>query len=178
MAFDQATRNRLQRFVKDARRVLEEEFTRQLQNDYGMDPNGGAIAELASLRHINDAQRETARILRDTLAHYTASGDMNASQGLDRIVREQAFTVLNRLAALRMAEARGLLVESVAMVSRPRAFSSMRAWPAPAWVKRVMPTASTCSACSMNSRKTCLAYSTVTPRRGGCSPARPHCCKS
>jgi hypothetical protein len=114
MAFDQATRNRLQRFVNDARRVLEEEFTRQLQNDYGMDPNAGTVAELASLRHINDAQRETARILRDTLAHYTASGDMNASQGLDRIVREQAFTVLNRLAALRMAEARGLLVESVA----------------------------------------------------------------
>ena len=113
MAFDQTTRNRLQRFVNDARRVLEEEFTRQLQNDYGMDPNAGTVAELASLRHINDAQRETARILRDTLAHYTASGDMNAAQGLDRIVREQAFTVLNRLAALRMAEARGLLVESV-----------------------------------------------------------------
>lgn len=113
MAFDQTTRNRLQRFVNDARRVLEEEFTRQLQNDYGMDPNAGSVAELTSLRHINDAQRETARILRDTLAHYTASGDMNASQGLDRIVREQAFTVLNRLAALRMAEARGLLVESV-----------------------------------------------------------------
>jgi len=113
MAFDQTTRNRLQRFVNDARRVLEEEFTRQLQNDYGMDPNAGTVAELASLRHINDAQRETARILRDTLAHYTASGDMNAMQGLDRIVREQAFTVLNRLAALRMAEARGLLVESV-----------------------------------------------------------------
>ena len=113
MAFDQTTRNRLQRFVNDARRVLEEEFTRQLQNDYGMDPNAGSVADLASLRHINDAQRETARILRDTLAHYTASGDMNAMQGLDRIVREQAFTVLNRLAALRMAEARGLLVESV-----------------------------------------------------------------
>lgn len=113
MAFDQTTRNRLQRFVNDARRVLEEEFTRQLQNDYGIEPNSGTVAELASLRHINDAQRETARILRDTLAHYTASGDMNAMQGLDRIVREQAFTVLNRLAALRMAEARGLLVESV-----------------------------------------------------------------
>lgn len=113
MAFDQTTRNRLQRFVNDARRVLEEEFTRQLQNDFGLDPNAGAVAELASLRHINDAQRETARILRDTLAHYTASGDMNVMQGLDRIVREQAFTVLNRLAALRMAEARGLLVESV-----------------------------------------------------------------
>ena len=113
MAFDQATRGRLQRFVNDARRVLEEEFTRQLQNDYGLDPGAGTVAALANLRHINDAQRETARILRDTLAHYTAGGDISTSQGLDRIVREQAFTVLNRLAALRMAEARGLLVESV-----------------------------------------------------------------
>jgi hypothetical protein len=113
VAFDQTTRNRLQRFVNDARRVLEEEFTRQLQSDFGLDPNSGAAAALSSLRHLNDAQRETARILRDTLAHYTASGEMNAAQGLDRIVREQAFTVLNRLAALRMAEARGLLVESV-----------------------------------------------------------------
>ena len=113
MAFDQPTRNRLQRFVTDARQVLEEEFTRQLQNDYGMDPQAGSVAALTSLRHINDTQRETARILRDTLAHYTASGDGNAAQGLDRILREQAFTVLNRLAALRMAEARGLLVESV-----------------------------------------------------------------
>ncbi|MDR5879664.1 BREX-1 system adenine-specific DNA-methyltransferase PglX [Caballeronia sp. LZ032] len=113
MAFDQTTRIRLQRFVNDARRVLEEEFTRQLHNDYGMDPNAGSVTELASLRHINDAQRESARILRDTLAHYCAGGNMAARQGLDRIVREQAFTVLNRLAALRMAEARGLLVESV-----------------------------------------------------------------
>lgn len=113
MAFDQATRNRLQRFVNEARRVLEEEFTRQLQNDFGLDPVSGAVADLASLRHINDAQRETARILRDTLAHYQAGGGADARQALDRIVREQAFTVLNRLAALRMAEARGLLVESV-----------------------------------------------------------------
>ena len=124
MAFDQSTRNRLQRFVNDARRVLEEEFTRQVQNDYGMDPNAGSVVELASLRHINDAQRETARILRDTLAHYSGqwsgvSGQLPTTDHrlltteLQRIVREQAFTVLNRLAALRMAEARGLLVESV-----------------------------------------------------------------
>lgn len=113
MAFDQPTRNRLQRFVNEVRRAFEEEFTRQLQSDYGLDSASGAVTPIDNLRHLNDAQRETARILRDTLAHYTASGDMNTSQGLARIVREQAFTVLNRLAALRMAEARGLLVESV-----------------------------------------------------------------
>jgi type I restriction-modification system DNA methylase subunit len=113
MAFDQSTRNRLQRFVNDARKVQEEEFTRQLQNDYGLDPTSGTITPLDNLRHLNDAQRETARILRDTLAHYCASQEADAQSGLERIVREQAFTVLNRLAALRMAEARGLLIESV-----------------------------------------------------------------
>lgn len=113
MAFDQATRNRLQRFVTDARRILEEEFTRQLQNDLGMDPVLGDVTPIENLQHINDSQRETARIMRDTLAHYCASPGTDARSGLDRIVREQAFTVLNRLAALRMAEARGLLIESV-----------------------------------------------------------------
>lgn len=113
MAFNQATRNRLQRFVTDTRRILEEEFTRQLQNDLGMDPVLGDITPIENLPHINDSQRETARIMRDTLAHYCASPGTDARSGLDRIVREQAFTVLNRLAALRMAEARGLLIESV-----------------------------------------------------------------
>ena len=122
MAFDQSTRNRLQRFVTDARRTLEEEFTRQLQNDYGLDPISGTASPLESLRHINDQQRETARILRDTLAHYCASADTDTKAGLDRIVREQAFTVLNRLAALRMAEARGLLMESVGNGYQARGF--------------------------------------------------------
>ncbi|RYG90168.1 MAG: SAM-dependent methyltransferase [Alphaproteobacteria bacterium] len=113
MAFDQATRNRLQRFVTDVRRILEEEFTRQLQNDLGMDPVSGEITPIKNLTNINDSQRETARIMRDTVAHYCASPGTDVRSALDRIVREQAFTVLNRLAALRMAEARDLLIESV-----------------------------------------------------------------
>lgn len=113
MAFDQPTRNRLQRFVSDARDLLIKEFTRQLQNDYGLDPKSGVVAGVDSLRHFGDAQRETAQILRDTMAHYVAGECADVRVVLDRIVREQAFTVLNRLAALRMAESRGLLTESV-----------------------------------------------------------------
>jgi hypothetical protein len=113
MAFDQTTRTRLQRFVNEVRQAMEEEFTRQFQNDYGLDPGSGTIAPLEKLRHLNDAQRETARILRATLAHYRASEDGDEKTALERIVREQAFTVVNRLAALRLAEARGLLIESV-----------------------------------------------------------------
>ena len=122
MAFDQPTRNRLQKFVNDARRLLEQEFTRQLQNEYGLDPTSGSVAGLDSLRHLDDAGRETARILRATLAHYQASEAVDTRTVLGRIVREQAFTVLNRLAALRMAEARGLLIESVARGPQSRGF--------------------------------------------------------
>ncbi|MFQ4140549.1 Eco57I restriction-modification methylase domain-containing protein [Nodosilinea sp. PGN35] len=115
MAFDQTTRNRLQRFVSDTRSLLTEEFTRQLQNDYGLDPVAGGMTALENLAHLDDVRRETARILRVTLAHYQASSpDAAVKDLLERIVREQAFTVLNRLAALRMAEARELLIESVA----------------------------------------------------------------
>ena len=126
MPFDQPTRNRLARFVGDARSLLSEEFTRQLQHEYGMDPASGDVADLLKLGHLDDARRETARILRATLAHYLAGApkaDKKARQEtLARIVREQAYTVLNRLAALRMAEARGLLIESVARGYQSRGF--------------------------------------------------------
>jgi hypothetical protein len=150
MAFDQSTRNRLQRFVNDARKVLQEEFTRQLQNDYGLDPISGTITGLENLRHLNDAQRETARILRDTLSHYCASGDMDGKQALDRIVREQAFTVLNRLAALRMAEARGLLVESVGSGFQAKGFQLYGRLSGTGLGETAEATASTYSAFSTN----------------------------
>ena len=72
MAFDDATRGRLQRFVA-ARALLTEEFTRQLQQDYGLDPSTGDVASLESLAHLDDRRLETARILREILAHYLAS---------------------------------------------------------------------------------------------------------
>ncbi len=127
MAFDQTTRNRLQRFVSDARVLLTEEFTRQLQQEYGLDPTTGEVAELSKLAHLDDSRLETARVLREILDHYLASemagsGKKSQKDVLGRIVREQAFTVLNRLAALRMMEARGLLLESVSKGYQSKGF--------------------------------------------------------
>lgn len=127
MAFDQSTRNRLQKFVNDARNLLTEEFTRQLQASYGLDPKAGSVATVDSLTHLDNRQRQTANILRDTLAHYLATthgkGEKERTkQVLSRIVREQAFTVLNRLAALRMAEARGFLLETIAKGHNAKGF--------------------------------------------------------
>lgn len=129
MAFDQTTRNRLARFVGDARTLLTEEFIRQLQHEYGLDPASGAVTDLDRLIALDDPHRETARILRETMDYYLAAlNPSSESRGesvkdvLDRIVREQAFTVLNRLCALRMAEGRGLLIESVGRGYQSRGF--------------------------------------------------------
>jgi hypothetical protein len=118
MAFDQSTRNRLQKFVAECRAILTEEFTRQLQATYGLDPKSGVVAKIESLTFLDNQGRQTANLLRETLAHYEASikgksCKERTKEAINRIIREQAFTVLNRLAALRMAEARGFLIESI-----------------------------------------------------------------
>src|SRR5688500_14069709 len=46
MAFDQSTRNRLQRLVSDARALLTQEFRCQVQHQWGMDPVTGAVADI------------------------------------------------------------------------------------------------------------------------------------
>ena len=126
MAFDNATRARLQRFVGEARTLLTEDFSRQLQQTYGMDPVSGEVSELESLRHLDDQRLETAQLLREIFEHYlateTAKGKTAAKAVLDRILREQAFTILNRLAALRMMEARGILIEAIGKGTQSQAF--------------------------------------------------------
>jgi hypothetical protein len=126
MAFDTATRGRLQRFVSDARSLLMGEFTAQFQQAYGLDPESGLVADISSLAHLDDQRLETARILREILDHYVASsigrGTEVTKAALDRMVREQAFTTLNRLAALRMMEGRGLIMEAVARGYQSKAF--------------------------------------------------------
>tara|TARA_R110002049_G_C9176502_1_gene562796 strand:- start:4709 stop:8755 length:4047 start_codon:yes stop_codon:yes gene_type:complete len=126
MAFDNETRGKLQKFVTDIRALLTEDFIRQLQQTYGMDPASGEVAPLDSLKHLDDERLETAQILRDVMDHYLASEAKNEKQTrisvLERIAREQAFTILNRLAALRMMEARGIVLESIGQGTHSQAF--------------------------------------------------------
>jgi hypothetical protein len=126
MPFDDSTRSRLQTFVGVARDALTEEFAWQLQQTYGMDPVSGEVAALDRLGDLDDQRLETARILREIMQHYLGALANPSAQdrhhALDRIVREQAFTVLNRLAALRLMEARGILLESIARGYQSTAF--------------------------------------------------------
>jgi hypothetical protein len=125
MAFDQPTRGRLQKRVNNGRALLSDEFGIQLRQIYGLDPTTGEVTPMARLTHLDDRQRHTAEVLRLTLAHYlgaVADNTQHRITVLDRMVREQAFTVLNRLAALLMMEARGQLIESVSQGYQSRGY--------------------------------------------------------
>jgi len=125
MAFDQSTRGRLQKLVNSCRGLLSDEFSIQLQQTYGLDPKTGEVTPMARLTHLDDRQRHTAEVLRQTLAHYLGADADDTDHRiavLDRMVREQAFTVLNRLAALLMMEARGQLIESVSKGYQSRGY--------------------------------------------------------
>ncbi|ATH14332.1 SAM-dependent methyltransferase [Delftia acidovorans] len=131
MAFDDKTRGRLQKLVTVCRGLLTDEFHIQVQQTYGLDPNTGDVTPLERLTHLSAAERETADLLRQTLAHYLAAEGLADSANIsaphcvpviDRIVREQAFTVLNRLAALLMMEARGVLLPAISAGQQSKAF--------------------------------------------------------
>lgn len=125
MAFDQSTRGRLQKLVNSCRGLLSDEFSIQLQQTYGLDPKTGEVTPMTRLLHLDDRQRHTAEVLRQILAHYLGADTDDTHHRvavLDRIVREQAFTVLNRLAALLMMEARGQLIESVSKGYQSRGY--------------------------------------------------------
>lgn len=127
MAFDDKTRGRLQKLVTECRGLLTDEFRIQVQQTHGLDPYTGEVTPLDRLSHLSAAERDTAEMLRQTLAHYLAADVSTDSAAqrvpvIDRIVREQAFTVLNRLAALLMMEARGVLLPAVGQGQQSKAF--------------------------------------------------------
>ena len=127
MAFDQNTRGRLQKLVNACRALLSEDFSIQLQQVYGLDPNTGEVTPMVRLTHLDDRQRHTAEVLRQVLDHYLGADADDTEHRIaviDRMVREQAFTVLNRMAALLMMEARGQLFESVSKGYQSRGFQS------------------------------------------------------
>jgi hypothetical protein len=114
MAFDDKTRRALLKTVTACRNLLTEDFDEQLRGRFGIYADEGRVLEIDRLPSLTDTERETARILRERIDHLAAGkGRQGISDAVHRIRREQAFTVLNRFAALRMAEERGVIRPSV-----------------------------------------------------------------
>jgi hypothetical protein len=114
MALTQNARNKIKSFVQAAKKLLMTEFESQLQQYYGIRPNGSClmVEELTS----KDASIiQIARLLRERLNYLeeTIAGTNKIEEAVQQLIREQAFTILNRFAAIRMAEERNIIQESI-----------------------------------------------------------------
>ena len=115
MALTKDARNKLYAFVQAVKRLLIADIESQLQQFYGIRPDG-TIQPIEQLTTRDTDRLYRARLLRDRL-RYLYSNIVTAKDkernAVQQLVREQAFTVLNRFAALRMAEERTIITETV-----------------------------------------------------------------
>jgi len=115
MSFDKDTRNALAKMVNACRRTLTEDVADQLQETFGI--YSDTSLPLDRLTHLTLDDAEAAQALREQLNHFAAaeSGrpEERRSLAYDRLILEIAFTILNRLAALRLCEERELVIECV-----------------------------------------------------------------
>jgi hypothetical protein len=109
---DQEIRNKLRNVVTQCRRLLEDAITQELEGKYSIfakkdqvtaDPN----AEMKNLTSQED--REARKDILDHLEHIKARG-FKPKDALEQLIREIAFTHLNRLCAYKMMEAREVYV--------------------------------------------------------------------
>ncbi len=108
---DQEIRNKLRNVVTQCRRLLEDAIAQELEGKYSIfatkdqvtaDPN-------ARMTHLSDEEQAARRDILDHYAHIKARG-FKPKDALDQLIREIAFTHLNRLCAYKMMEAREVYV--------------------------------------------------------------------
>jgi len=110
---NQEIRNKLRNVVTQCRRLLEDSISQDLEGKYGIfakkdvvtaDPN-------AKMGHLSEEEQSARRDILDHFGHIKARG-FEPKEALDQLVREIAFTHLNRLCAYKMMEAREVYVGS------------------------------------------------------------------
>jgi len=106
-----AQRTALERLVQRARRWTEDDLSTTLSGRFGIDADGG-VQPLESLA-LTNAGIAVRDDLLEIVDHLRGEGETPAG-AIARLVREGAFTHLNRLFAVRIAEAVGLLPETTA----------------------------------------------------------------
>ncbi len=108
---DQTIRNKLRNVVTQCRKLLEDAISQELEGKYGIfarkdqvtaDPN-------AAMSHLSDEEQAARKDILDHFAHIKARR-FKPKEALDQLVREIAFTHLNRLCAYKMMEAREVYV--------------------------------------------------------------------
>jgi hypothetical protein len=120
-------RPKLQSFVTKARVLVADDFKVQMQSVYGMSES--LIQPLDAMPSLSQAELTTARILRERFHHIRAStpeGRNRDAIAFARLARELSFGIVNRFAAVRMAEKRQLIEPSLAELYNSSGFLSFK----------------------------------------------------
>ncbi len=112
----------LRSFTLDARAFLEQEASEQLEGLYGWIPGG----DISPAKHYpaltaHAEAKETRRRLEQFLADEGAAG-LNPKAARAKLVKEAAFTWLNRFVAFRLMEGSGLIKQTVSRGAESNAF--------------------------------------------------------
>lgn len=122
---DQAIRNKLRGIVTQCRKLLEDFTAQALQGRFGIyegrKKGEVQIEDEARMAHLAEEDRACRQDLLDHLGHIQAIG-YKPSEALEQLIREIAFTHLNRLCAYKMMESRGLIREAVSRGFKSQGF--------------------------------------------------------
>lgn len=121
-ALDADQRAKLERVIGRARAILEESLTAQAAGRFGIDSDG-TIAEEATLR-LDPSELVDRREIVEVVEHLQSEGN-STKEAVARLIREAGFTHLNRLVAIRIAEALGMLLESLAKGGRSQGYGDV-----------------------------------------------------
>lgn len=107
---NEAQRTALERVVVQARATMEDDLAATLRGQYGISPDGIIEDEdrLADDEHLRTLRRALIEIL-----DYLRAGGANEAEAVERLVREATFTHVNRLIAIRVADALEVLPPSL-----------------------------------------------------------------
>lgn len=120
MSLEKAVRNTLRIVVTQSRRLLEEAIGELLQGQFGIHASG-KVEDAAAMGHLSAEDHEHREQILIHLEHIKATG-FKPGDAIAQLVREVAFTHLNRLCAYKMMETRGLIRESVSRGLKSRGF--------------------------------------------------------
>ena len=107
---DKDTRNAIERATQRARKLLEEDFSSQLEGTFDVLRSGVVAAKGGA--HLSARQEFQRDKIVAAIEHKRAAG-MTAAEAVTDYVRDAAFTTLNRFVALKMLEARELVQECI-----------------------------------------------------------------
>lgn len=114
-----AQRAALERLIVRARSTLEKDLEAQAEGRYGINRDG-TIEDKAAL-HLDPSALADRREIVAIVEHLRNEGE-SATGAVARLIREAAFTHLNRLVAIRVAEAMGLVPPSIGEGRASRGF--------------------------------------------------------